>query len=96
MSVLDGTPRRILLAAGLAITMAVTPAAATALIGAATVPMPRSVADPAGPCTVVEHNSSAYLYCAPNPWTNGTSANGPWGNGAPSEMGLSAANNSRR
>ena len=94
MSVLDGTPRRILLAAGLAMTMAVTPAAATALIGAATVPVPRSVA--AGPCTVVEHNTSAYLYCAPNPANQGYGY-GPWGygNGTPSEMGLTAAHNNR-
>jgi hypothetical protein len=91
MSVLDGTPRRIILAVGLAMTMAVTPAAATALIGA----VPRSAADPAGPCTVVEHHSSAYLYCAPGPWNYG---NGPWsyGNGAPSEMGLTAASSSGR
>ena len=96
MSVLDGTPRRILLAAGLAMTMAVTPAAATALIGTATVPVPRSVADPAGPCAGFDHNASAYLYCAPNPANQGYGY-GPWGygNGTPSEMGLTAAHNNR-
>ena len=95
MSVLDGTPRRILLAAGIAMTMAVTPAATTALMGAVTTPVPRSVADPAGPCTVIQHHSSAYLYCAPGPWSYGY---GPWsyGNGAPSEMGLTAASSSGR
>jgi len=96
MSVLDGMPRRILLAAGLAMTMAVTPVAATALIGAATVTVPRSVAAPAGPCAISEHNASAYLYCTPNS-VNQSYGYGPWGygNGTPTEQGLTAAHNNR-
>jgi hypothetical protein len=69
MSVLGVAPRRFLLAAGLAITMAATPVAATALIGADTVPVPRSVADPGDPggCTIGEQNASVSLDCVPDP-----------------------------
>ena len=85
MSVLCPASRRFFLAAGMAIAMAATPVAATAVIGADTVSVPRSVV--AEPCTIDAQNASASLNCAPNDTNNGNGAIGSTGAG-PGEMDL--------
>ena len=72
MPVLGLAPRRFFFAAGLAITMTVTPVATTALIGADTVPVPRSVAEPGDPggCSTDEQTASVSLDCAPDAASN--------------------------
>jgi hypothetical protein len=74
---------RTVAAAGLALTIIITPAAVVAVGGPPASQVPRSVADPPG-CTIAWSTASASLNCPPNIRA--------YPNGAPSEMGLTQSN----